>query len=350
MLGLPRSAAVRNQSVSTAHLLGARGSDRTAPHGWNRRGSRRVRTGMRTVIWAGLVSLTVAGCAAAPAATAGPGVAASTVAVGRTATEPTLVGVDWQLTSYRESGAAAPVPVRLDSTLSFTAKGTWFAHACNYLGGAAALAPATMAVRYGGSTDIYCSGESGEVERQVGATMSAGTVRWSIRDRVLTLTGPAGHMLTYRVRPTPYPDLDARTVVAGNRAGGSWRLAVDRTGGRLGLVFEERTEPGAAWGSAGIVAPEPADCLASYVIEAGVLGGEHFVTAWATPRVGKVTVRARPASAEQTLPFLAVPGSRLRIAGGWLDDFRPSTSVVMFYDRAGAVITAYPKGPCRPFR
>ena len=31
-------------------------------------------------------------------------------------------------------------------------------------------------------------------------------------------------------------------------------------------------------------------------------------------------------------------------------DFRPGSSTVTFYDRAGAVITAYPKGPCRQFR
>jgi hypothetical protein len=111
-----------------------------------------------------------------------------------------------------------------------------------------------------------------------------------------------------------------------------------------GNVFEERAEPGAAWGSAGIASPERADCLASYVIEAGVLGGQHYVAAWATPEVGKVTVRATPASAVQTLPFHAVPGASLRIAGAWLADFRPGSSTVTFYDRAGAVITAYPKG------
>jgi hypothetical protein len=150
--------------------------------------------------------------------------------------------------------------------------------------------------------------------------------------------------LAYRVRPSPYPDLDARTLAAGDLAGGNWRLAAGPTDRGPFLVFEERAEPGAAWGSAGIASPERADCLASYVIEAGVLGGQHYVAAWATPEVGKVTVRATPASAVQTLPFHAVPGSSLRIAGAWLADFRPGSSTVTFYDRPGAVITAYPKG------
>jgi len=301
---------------------------------------------MRTVIWAGLVTLTVAGCAAAPAATGGSGVGASTAA----APEPTLVGTDWQLISYQEPGADAAVPVTVDSTVSLTAKGHLSVHACNYIGATARVGPATMAIDPGATTDMFCSGENGEVERRVNAMLAAGTVRWSIRDRALTLTGPDGRVLTYRVRPSPYPDLEARTIAAGDLAGGNWRLAVGPTDRAPFLVFEERAEPGAAWGSAGIASPEPADCLASYVIEAGVLGGQHYVAAWATPEVGKVTVRATPASAVQTLPFQAVPGSSLRIAGAWLADFRPGSSTVTFYDRAGAVITAYPKGPCRQFR
>ena len=301
---------------------------------------------MRTVIWVGLVTLTVAGCAAAPAATTG------SAAAGRTAAEPepTLVGTDWQLSSYREPGGAEPIPVSVDSTLSLTAKGSVYAHACNYLGATARLGPATVTVALAGSTDIACSGENGEVERQVTAMLEAGTVRWSIRDRVLTLSGLDGQVLIYRVRPSPYPDLDARTLAAGKLAGGDWRLAAGRAEGGLYMTFETRTEPGARWGEGGIMAPAPADCLASYVIEAGVLGGQHYVSAWATPKVGRVTVRALPASAEQILPFHAVADSSLRIAGAWLDDFRPGSSTVTFYDRAGEVITAYPEGPCRKFR
>lgn len=300
---------------------------------------------MRTVIWVGLVTLTVAGCAAALAATVGPGAAGSTAP----APEPALVGTDWQLTSYREPGAAEPVPVDIDSTISLTAKGNLSVHACNYIGATARVGLATLTITPGATTDIFCSGKSGELERQVNAMLAAGTVRWSIRDRVLTLTAPDGQVLTYRVRPSPYPDLDARTLAAGKFAGGDWRLAAGRGESGQHLAFETRTEPGAAWGSAGIAAPAPADCLASYVIEAGVLGGRHYVAAWATPKVGRVIVRATPASAEQVLPFHAVPGSSLRIAGAWLADFRPSSSSVTFYDRAGKVITAYPKGPCRQF-
>ena len=320
--------------------------DRTGRPGGTAGGGRYVRTGMRTIIWAGLVTLAVAGCAAAPAATAGSGVGASTA----TAPEPTLVGTDWQLISYREPGAGAPVPVTVDSTISFTAKGIVSVHACNYIGATARLGPATMTINPGATTDIGCSGENGEVERQVNAMLAAGTVRWSIRDRVLTLTDEDRQVLAYRVRPSPYPDLGARTIAAGDLAGGNWRLAAGPTDRGPFLIFEERAEPGAAWGSAGIASPERADCLASYVIEAGVLGGQHYVAAWATPEVGKVTVRATPASAVQSLPFHAVPGSSLRIAGAWLADFRPGSSTVTFYDRAAAVITAYPKGPCRQFR
>jgi hypothetical protein len=133
---------------------------------------------MRTVIWADLVALTVAGCAAALAATAGSGVGASTA----TAPEPTLVGTDWQLISYQEPGAGRrrAGPVTVASTISLTVKGT--------------------------------------------VSVPAASIR--------------------------------------------------------------------------------------------------------------VTVRATPASAVQTLPFHAVPGSSLRIAGAWLADFRPGSSTVTFYDRA----------------
>ena len=290
-----------------------------------------------------LAALTATGCGAAPAAVSGLGAAGSPAA----APEPTLVDTYWQLTSYRERSAAGSVPVvGIDSTLSLTANGNVAVHACNFMGGTARMGPATLTVTLGVSTAIGCSGADGEIERQVEAMFDSRTVRWSIRDRVLTLSGQEGQVLTYRVRPSPYPDLDARTVAVGKLAGGEWRLAAGRAGG-LYMTFETRTKGDAGWGRSMIRAPGPGDCLASSVMEGGVLGGRHYVAAWATPEVGKVTVRATPASPEQSLPLHAVPDSSLRIAGAWLDDFRPSASTVTFYDRAGAVISAYPNGPCR---
>jgi len=99
-------------------------------------------------------------------------------------------------------------------------------------------------------------------------------------------------------------------------------------------------------GSAGMAAPGPKDCLADSVLPAGVLSGEALVAAWATPAVARVTTGAAKDAPETPLTFYAVPGSTLRIAGLWTATFRPSRSPVTFYDRDGAVIAAYPIGPC----
>jgi heat shock protein HslJ len=278
--------------------------------------------------------LAVASCASAPASGSGGGVG-----------EPPLIGTVWQLASYQESATAAPVTVKTDSTLTFSANGRFSAHACNYLGGPARIEGHTITFGRWSTTLIGCTGEPAAVERAVGATV-IGSADWSISDRTLTLTNRDGHILTYRVRPSIYPSLTARTIVTGTRAGGQFRLAVDGPADRPFLVFEERTAPGEAWGSAGVISPEPKDCLANHVLPAGQLGKETFVAAWATPDVARITTRASAGAPETPLSFYAVPGSTLRIAGLWTTHFQPSKSPVTFYDRSGAVIAAYPNGPC----
>jgi heat shock protein HslJ len=280
------------------------------------------------------VLLAMAGCGSASGPASGSGVG-----------EPPLIGTAWQLASYQESAAAAPVTVKTDSTIGFSANGRFSAHACNYLGGAARIEGHTITFGRWSSTDIRCTGELAALERAVGATM-AGSADWLIGARTLTLTNRDGHILTYRVRSSIYPSLTARTIVAGTRAGGQFRLAVDGPTDRPFLVFEERTAPGEAWGTAGVISPGPKDCLANHVLPAGQLGNETFLTAWATPEVAKVTTRATDGAPETPLAFYPAPGSTLRIAGLWTTHFQPSKSPVTFYDRSGTVIAAYPNGPC----
>jgi heat shock protein HslJ len=258
--------------------------------------------------------------------------------------EPPLVGTEWQLASYRLP-AEAPVAVRADSTLSFSAKGRFSAHACNYIRGAARVDAHEITFGQAASTAMACTGEPAVLEQKVSATLM-GSADWSIRAGTLTLTGGDGHVLTYRVRPSIYPNLTARTILAGDRAGGNFRLAVDGPADRLFLVFEERTAPGEGWGTAGIAAPGPKDCLANHVMGAGQLGGQTFLAAWATPDVAKVTTQATKNAPEIALTFFTVPGSTLRIAGLWTGRFRPSVSPVTFYNRSGTIIAAYPHGPC----
>ena len=234
--------------------------------------------------------------------------------------------------------------MRTDSTLRFSKAGKFSAHACNYYGGTARVTGREIAFGDVAGTMKLCSGEENELERRVSATLN-GTRTWAISGRQLVIGGD-GRELTYRVRASIYPDLEARTILKGDRAGGQWRLAVSGTGDRLWLGFESRTGPGEGFGQSGIVAPGKGDCLASHVMPAGVLGGQTFVTAWATPDVAKVTTRVDRTAPERTLTFYRVPGSTLRIAGLWVTGFRPSGSAVTFYDRAGRVITAYPNGPC----
>jgi heat shock protein HslJ len=280
------------------------------------------------------VLLAMAGCGSASGPVAGSGVG-----------EPPLIGTAWQLASYQDSAAAARVTVKTDSTIAFSASGRFSAHACNYIGGAARIEGHTITFGRWSSTAMGCAGELAALERAVGATVT-GSADWLIRGRTLTLTNRDGHILTYRVRPSIYPSLTARTIVAGTRAGGQFRLAVDGPADRPFLVFEERTGPGEGWGSAGVASPGPKDCLANHVLPAGQLGNQTFLAAWATPEVAKVTTRATDGAPETPLAFYPVPGSNLRIAGLWTTHFQPSTSPVTFYDRSGTLLAAYPNGPC----
>lgn len=276
---------------------------------------------------------------------AGSALRATRAVYDREVDQPPLVGTEWQLASYQDPGAESPVAVRTDSTLSFSAAGRFSAHACNYFGGGAQVEADTITFGQGGSTRMACLGEPAVLEQKVAATLT-GSAAWSIRANLLTLTAADGHVLTYRVRPSIYPNLRARTILAGDRAGGHFRLAVDGPPDRLVLVFEERTAPGEGWGMAGIASPRPDDCLANHVMGVGSLGGQTFLAAWATPDVAAVTTRASEGTPETTLTFYPVPDSSLQIAGAWTADFHPGSSPVTFYDRTGTVIAAYPDGPC----
>jgi hypothetical protein len=114
-----------------------------------------------------------------------------------------LVGTEWQLASYQDPGSQSPVAVRADSTLSFSPAGRFSAHACNYFGGSAEVRADTITFGQAGSTLIRCT------------------------------------------------NLTARTILAGDRAGGHFRLAVVGPADRPFLLFEERTAPGEGWGTAG---------------------------------------------------------------------------------------------------
>lgn len=163
------------------------------------------------------VLLTAAGCSsAAPGAlnrsTSLPGSLAR-------ASEPPLIGTEWQLASYSKPGSARSATVTMDSTAEFSTKGHFSAHACNFLGGAVTITSDRIFFSTVGTTTMACGGEPGQLNRQVEATLT-GSVSWAITDRVLTLTNPDGHVLVYRVRPSSYPDPAARTILAGTRAGG----------------------------------------------------------------------------------------------------------------------------------
>jgi heat shock protein HslJ len=319
--------------------------------------ARRRRTAQRqlavlaTAVAAGALSVGATQLSgSAPDRTPGDSSAAASSASGRAsgsgAGEPPLIGTSWQLASYQDSAAADPVAVQTDSTIAFSASGRISAHACNFIGGQARIAGQTITtVGPLSSTDMACTGEPAALQRAVGATLT-GSADWSIRAATLTLTNPDGHILTYRVRPSIYPNLTARTILAGTHAGGQFRLAVDGPADRPDLVFEERTAPGEAWGTAGVISPRPNDCLANHVLPAGQLGNETFLAAWATPNVAKITTRATDGATETPLTFYPIPGSTLRIAGLWTTHFTPSKSPVTFYDHSGAIIAAYPNGPC----
>lgn len=169
------------------------------------------------------VLLTAAGCSSAA-----PGALNRSAPPSRSlasASQPPLTGTEWQLASYSNPGSAQRVTVTTDSTAEFSTKGHFSAHACNFLGGAVTMTSDRIFFSTVGSTLMACGGEPGQLNRQVEATLT-GSVSWAITGRVLTLTNPDGHALVYRVRPSSYPDPEARTTLAGTRAGGQYRIAV----------------------------------------------------------------------------------------------------------------------------
>jgi heat shock protein HslJ len=262
--------------------------------------------------------------------------------------EPPLVGTEWQLASYKNPGQAGPTAVQTDSTIEFNGRGAYSAHACNYISGGATINTHSLTFTPGMSTAMACGGEPNILERELEAT-AKGSVGWSIRTRILTLANRDGHVLTYRVRASIYPDTHARTIVSGDRAGGQFRLAVDgptKDNDHRYIVFETRTAPGEQWGVGSMASPGPKDCLADSVLGVGRLGGQTFLATWATPDVAKVTTQATKNSPGTPLRFYDVPGTTLRIAGLWTATFRPSVSPVTFYDKDGKIIAAYPEGPC----
>lgn len=255
--------------------------------------------------------------------------------------EPPLVGTTWQLVSWRGT-TVTPVPGTEDSTLLFSPTGTAHAHTCNSLDATFRVEGRTITFGQAMRTDVACAGTGGMLDDRA-ANVLTGSASWSISGRMLTLTDEGGLALTYRVRPSIYPNMASQTVVEGDHAGGRFRLSYDRTGGGLGLDIETRPGPGEPFGTSGVLAPGPGDCVANSVTQA-TIGADTYVAAWVTPAVTRVAVRPAPGAPERVLTSYAVAGTELRIAGGWVPGFRPGTGVVTFYN--GNEVVAATGGPC----
>lgn len=69
---------------------------------------------------------------------------------------------------------------------------------------------------------------------------------WSIRESLLTLTAADGHVLVYRVRPSIYPSLTARTPTPPLRIAGAW-IADFRPDSRPVTFYDRAGTVIAAW-------------------------------------------------------------------------------------------------------
>ncbi|TAM90273.1 MAG: META domain-containing protein [Jatrophihabitans sp.] len=140
-----------------------------------------------------------------------------------------LTGLTWQLVSVRSGGtttAMAPGP----AFLAFDAAGGVKGHdGCNYLFGPVTLHGTQLSFGDIASTAMGCLDPN--AARPVIDAVLSGTVEFTVKDAVLTLTKPGVGTLVYTARRTPVPVTDPAVL-----SGTHWQLDSITTGTGDGAV------------------------------------------------------------------------------------------------------------------
>jgi hypothetical protein len=257
--------------------------------------------------------------------------------------EPELIGTEWQLAEYVINGHTTIVPDEVDSVLRFDKWGRFSAHACQYSGGMAVLHGRQLELdRSPAMTANACGGVDGEVGSVVWGFIGPGWLEWSINLRRLVLRNADGDALVYRVRDSIYPDRSARTIVAGERDGNQYRVAVgDSDSGELSVVIlDVRPGPGTAWSGGDMLATPIGAGAGVETLLFHKVGDEHIVTGIAPAGVVRIVHHDRVSGADTELARYPVGGREWNIFVGFVPS-HTNGSTISAYDAAGNLVVTW---------
>jgi heat shock protein HslJ len=285
-------------------------------------------------------------------------------APAETGPEPELVGTDWVLVEFTVAGHTTAVPAEIDSDLQFDGKGHWSAKACNMGGGEAVLDGQQLRLRGGAGTDMGCSDREAEVQEAVFGVLTnqretvdpetwaraqtGATVQWTIEQHRLVLRAAGGDSLVYQVRDPIYPTRDATTIVAGERAGFRYRVALSKfDDGRTRVVLETRG-PGEHWDVSGM-APRVAAPMDSYLLSP--LGDEDMVAGVVPSSAVRVLYRDPALTGGVKLKLYSVEGARWKVFAGFVAHTGTkitASDTITAYDTHGQIVATCPSSPDAP--
>lgn len=273
-----------------------------------------------------------------------------TAEAGATSTPPptapgadALTGIEWQLVEMVISGRTV-LAEGVDAVLRFDGAGGYSANACNHLAGEVDIGDGTLVLQAGMTTDMSCSGLTGEIDDAL-SSLAGSTVAWSVDGDGLRLASDGGTTLRYRERDSVYPgDGDDLEVVAGERGGWQYRLSVSQTeGDASGLNMVSRAGPGQPWGTKGLGAPSPGEAPL-WAIVVHVIDGQTFVAAFVPATTAHAT-HQRTADAEPSeLTIHDIGDEQWGVAAGFVPEHSPD-SVISVYDAAGVLIAQWGHEP-----
>lgn len=282
------------------------------------------------------VAVAIAGCAQ-------PGSVEPVVEETR-ATGAALAGTEWQLVEmviYGDTVALGAV----DAVLRFDGEGEFSANACNYQDGRAEIGERTLVLSGMSTTEAYCPGLDGDIDRALGSLQEQ-QVDWTVDGDCLRLATADGTSLRYQVRAEIYPAADARTVVSGEPDGAQFRLAVGGSGDDLSLGFESRAAPGKAWGTSWVAAPDPGE-RPMWSLVGGDVSGREFVAGFVPADTTRATHQAAAGSPASALEVYDIGDPKLAVIGGFVPD-HSECSILLAYDDAGMVVAEWITDHCGP--
>lgn len=273
------------------------------------------------------------------------GASASPTATGPV---PELAGTDWVLVEFTVDGHTTTVPAEIDSDLQFDGKGHFKAKACNWGGGEAVLDGQQLRVRGGRETDAGCSDSDAAVEEAVFGVLGSGQVRWSIDQQRLVLRAAGGDTLVYQVRDPIYPTRSATTIIAGERAGIRYPVALSKfDDGRTKVVLETRS-PGEHWDVSGM-APRVAGPMDSYLLSP--LGDDDMVAGVVPGSAVRVIYRDPALTGGIKLKLHYVEGARWKVFIGFVPHTgrrMTAPDTITAYDTHGQIVATCPSSPDAP--